>query len=138
MLVKRGNSILSDPSKMAPTKNVATEESRIFTPAHPLPAFRETANAEPSITLADQAYEQIEELIVTGQLSPMSFITEARLQGQLGIGRTPIREAFQRLEVDELVVIVPRRGVMVTDIDFRHHMQEIGRASCRERVCKYV
>src|SRR3546814_11889258 len=99
MLVKRGNSILSDPSKMAPTKNVATEESRIFTPAHPLPAFRETANAEPSITLADQAYEQIEELIVTGQLSPMSFITEARLQGQLGIGRTPIRERSEERRV---------------------------------------
>src|SRR3546814_4678246 len=105
MLVKRGNSILSDPSKMAPTKNVATEESRIFTPAHPLPAFRETANAEPSITLADQAYEQIEELIVTGQLSPMSFITEARLQGQLGIGRTPIRSEEHTSELQSLMRI---------------------------------
>jgi DNA-binding GntR family transcriptional regulator len=69
------------------------------------------------MSLTDEAYEKVRRLIVTLQLPPNSSVDEAALQDQLGIGRTPIREAVQRLQRDQLVRVVPRRGVFVTDVD---------------------
>jgi DNA-binding GntR family transcriptional regulator len=68
-------------------------------------------------TLTDRAYTGIEELIVTLQLAPGSAVSEQMLAERLGIGRTPIREALQRLARERLVTILPRRGVMVSAID---------------------
>ncbi len=50
------------------------------------------------------------------ELEPGSVINEGALQGELQLGRTPIREALQRLEWEQLVTIVPRRGNFVTEI----------------------
>ena len=69
--------------------------------------------------LTDKAYAQIEELIATLQLPPGTVLSELVLADRLGIGRTPIREALQRLSRDGLVNILPRRGVLVSDIDLR-------------------
>lgn len=66
--------------------------------------------------LSQQAYERIKEMIVTLELAPGSVIDEAQLQGQLELGRTPIREALKRLSLESLVSIVPRRGIFVTNI----------------------
>jgi DNA-binding GntR family transcriptional regulator len=68
-------------------------------------------------TLTDQAYTALEELIVTLQLAPGSAVSEQMLAERLGIGRTPIREALQRLARERLVTILPRRGVVVSAID---------------------
>ena len=68
-------------------------------------------------SLADQAYDRIEELIVTLKLSPGHAFSEGELAQQLGIGRTPLREALQRLAADRMVEIQPRRGLRVTQID---------------------
>ncbi len=68
-------------------------------------------------TLTDRAYRLLEEQIVTLQLKPGELLSEAALTNKLGIGRTPIREALQRLAREDLVVIMPRRGVMVSDIN---------------------
>src|SRR5512134_960630 len=68
-------------------------------------------------TLTDRAYTGIEELIVTLQLAPGSVLSEQTLAERLGIGRTPIREALQRLARERLVTILPRRGVGVSAID---------------------
>jgi len=68
-------------------------------------------------TLTDRAYRELEEQIVTMQLRPGAVLSEATLTAKLGIGRTPIREALQRLAREDLVVIMPRRGVMVSDIN---------------------
>ena len=51
-------------------------------------------------TLTDRAYDALEEMIVTLQLAPGSAASEAELSQWLGIGRTPIREALQRLSRD--------------------------------------
>lgn len=67
--------------------------------------------------LADQARAQLEELIVKLELPPGSTWTELQLSEKLGIGRTPVREALQRLEADHLVRILPRLGVQVTEIN---------------------
>ena len=68
-------------------------------------------------TLTDRAYRELEEMIVTLQLSPGTILSEQALAQRLKIGRTPIREALQRLARDGLVVIMPRRGIMVSEIN---------------------
>jgi DNA-binding GntR family transcriptional regulator len=64
-----------------------------------------------------EAYRQIKEQIVTLALPPATPIDEGRLMAELGLGRTPIREALQRLARDSLVVILPRRGTIVADLN---------------------
>jgi DNA-binding GntR family transcriptional regulator len=56
-------------------------------------------------------------MIIRLELAPGEVVREDLLQDQLGIGRTPIREALQRLARDQLVVVVPRRGMFVASID---------------------
>jgi DNA-binding GntR family transcriptional regulator len=70
-------------------------------------------------TLTDRAYRELEEMIVTLQLSPGTVLSEQTLAVRLKIGRTPIREALQRLARDGLVVIMPRRGIMVSEINLK-------------------
>ena len=69
------------------------------------------------ITAAEQAYIAIKKMIVRLELAPGSVLNESALMVELGIGRTPIREALQRLRRDELVTIIPRRGIFVTAPD---------------------
>jgi DNA-binding GntR family transcriptional regulator len=72
---------------------------------------------EPPATLADQAYRTLLEEIVTIRLEPGEVLVEEELQQRLGLGRTPIREALQRLAYEDLVVVLPRRGTLVSQID---------------------
>jgi DNA-binding GntR family transcriptional regulator len=74
-------------------------------------------------TLTDKAYTYLEELIVTLKLPPGSAVSEAMLSKRLGIGRTPIREALQRLARERLVTILPRRGVIVSDINVKSQLR---------------
>jgi DNA-binding GntR family transcriptional regulator len=84
---------------------------------------RSSRNANTVETLTDRAYTELEELIVTLQLAPGSVLSEQMLSERLGIGRTPIREALQRLAREGLVVILPRRGVMVSAIDVKSQLR---------------
>lgn len=59
----------------------------------------------------------MEELIVKLELPPGSVWSESQLSQKLGIGRTPVREALQRLQADYLVKIIPRFGAQITDIN---------------------
>lgn len=68
-------------------------------------------------SLAQKAYEQIETMIVTGVLKPNSLISEGDLVEQLAFGRTPIREALQRLKYTGLVDILPRKGILIKPVD---------------------
>jgi DNA-binding GntR family transcriptional regulator len=74
-------------------------------------------------TLTDRAYRLIEELIVTLALPPETILSEQTLAQRLRIGRTPIREALQRLARDGLVVILPRRGILVSQINLKAQMR---------------
>jgi len=74
-------------------------------------------------TLTDKAYTYLEELIVTLKLPPGAAVSEAMLSRRLGIGRTPIREALQRLARERLVTILPRRGVIVSDINVKSQLR---------------
>lgn len=74
-------------------------------------------------TLTDRAYRELEELIATLQLPPGTVLSELALVQRLNIGRTPIREALQRLARDGLVVVLPRRGVLVSEINLRTQLR---------------
>ena len=77
--------------------------------------------AAPSLT--EQAYARIEEMIVTLDLAPGATISEGDLCARTGLGRTPVREALQRLAQQRLVVILPRRGMLVAPIDVAGQLQ---------------
>ena len=68
-------------------------------------------------TLTEQAYFRLEEMIVTLALAPGSVLSEQALSAELGIGRTPIREALQRLAREGLVLVLPRKAIIVTETD---------------------
>ena len=78
-----------------------------------------TPDGGADVTLTDIAYAQLEEMIVTLQLPPGAVLSELVLSKRLNIGRTPIREALQRLSRDGLVNILPRRGILVSEINVR-------------------
>jgi len=85
---------------------------------HALTSKAKTVSApERPETLTEQAYKQIEELIVTLRLKPGHVLSEQSLSASLGIGRTPIREALQKLALEGLVTILPRKGILVSEIN---------------------
>lgn len=79
--------------------------------------------SRPKRTLMEDAYRRLEEMIVTLEIAPGTVVSEAILSRSLNIGTTPIREALQRLAREHLVRILPRRGVIVTDVDVQQQLQ---------------
>ena len=73
-----------------------------------------TARVTPS--LAEQAYRSLEERLVTLELEPGALMQEKELAGSLGIGRTPVREAIQKLNGHGILKILPRKGLMVAPV----------------------
>ncbi len=71
----------------------------------------------PPTSLSEQAYRDIRRMIVQLELAPGAVIREDALQSSLALGRTPIREALQRLVRDQFVTVIPRRGMYVSSID---------------------
>jgi GntR family transcriptional regulator, rspAB operon transcriptional repressor len=66
---------------------------------------------------SDQAYEALKQSIIQLKLAPGSAIEENSLMVSLGIGRTPLREALQRLSQEDLIKSIPRRGYFVSNIN---------------------
>jgi DNA-binding GntR family transcriptional regulator len=64
-------------------------------------------------TLSDHAYQVIRDAIVTLRLEPGQLVFEGELGTQLGVSRTPIREAFRRLMAEELIEVQPQRGARI-------------------------
>lgn len=62
---------------------------------------------------AEEAYQALEELIIFQELAPGSLVSEAQLTELTGLGRTPVREALQRLARHRMVQIYPNRGVLI-------------------------
>ncbi|HLS00506.1 MAG TPA: GntR family transcriptional regulator [Beutenbergiaceae bacterium] len=68
-------------------------------------------------SMAEHAYIVLRDRLILLEIPPGSPINESELATELGVGRTPIREALKRLEVDHLVASFPRRGTFATQID---------------------
>ncbi|TJW48564.1 MAG: GntR family transcriptional regulator [Mesorhizobium sp.] len=73
----------------------------------------EGSSAEP---VAAKAYRTLEHMIVTLELAPASFVTEGALIERLGLGRTPVREAIQRLAWEGLLDVRPRAGIAIAPL----------------------
>src|SRR5919205_935348 len=71
----------------------------------------------PAEQLADRAYFGLRDRIVDLRLPPGSMLREDELMREMGIGRTPLREAVKRLALEHLVEVQPRRGTFVTAVD---------------------
>ncbi|WP_108610666.1 GntR family transcriptional regulator [Aminobacter sp. MSH1] len=74
------------------------------------------------VRLIDRAYQRLEEMIVTLQLPPGSTWSAPALSEMVNIGRTPVLQALQRLVLVQLVEIVPRFGIVVTDVHVPEQM----------------
>jgi len=94
-------------------------------------------------TDADKAYLQIKEKIITVELPPGSVIRDAALMTELGLGRTPIREALKKLQSEDLVFVAPRRGMFVADVaitdlqqiyEVRLELEPLGARLAAERI----
>lgn len=76
-----------------------------------------------NISLAEKVYVDLEEMIVTLQLEPGQILSESELSEMLKVSRTPIGEALQRLAREGLVNILPRRGIVVTEINIADQLK---------------
>ncbi|WP_120521533.1 GntR family transcriptional regulator [Arthrobacter celericrescens] len=68
-------------------------------------------------SLAEHAYLLLRDRLIMLDIKPGDPINDGHIAGELGIGRTPVREAIKRLESDHLVVSYPRRGTFATGVD---------------------
>jgi len=78
-----------------------------------------TANRD----LKNHAYQILKERLINCVYEPGSFLNEAQLAANLGLSRTPIREAINRLESEGFVKVMPKKGIYVTDIQLSDVLQ---------------
>jgi DNA-binding GntR family transcriptional regulator len=82
-----------------------------------LPRTRPDNGAVEGGLIAERAYRELRDRIITLELSPGTALREDELMAEMGIGRTPLREAVKRLALEDLVAVQPRRGTYVTAVD---------------------
>src|SRR5262245_61935698 len=92
---------------------------RRLTPAARPSGNRTSVSAPRVESMTEQAYRIIEEQIVTLRLKPGEVLSEQLLSATCGFGRTPIREALQRLAREGLITVLPRKGILVSDLNPR-------------------
>ena len=73
-------------------------------------------NVNEYLPLRDVVFKTLREAILKGNLAPGERLMEIQLANQLGVSRTPIREAIRKLELEGLVIMIPRRGAEVARI----------------------
>ncbi|WP_026699543.1 GntR family transcriptional regulator [Salibacterium aidingense] len=69
------------------------------------------------VSYTDQVYRELKSAIVSGDIQQGEFLQERSIAEQLGVSRTPVREAIKRLEFEDWVETLPWKGVVVKDID---------------------
>lgn len=73
-------------------------------------------NINEYLPLRDVVFNTLRQAILRGELEPGERLTEIQLANKLGVSRTPIREAIRKLELEGLVLMIPRRGAEVAEI----------------------
>ncbi|HHW01400.1 MAG TPA: GntR family transcriptional regulator [Thermoanaerobacterales bacterium] len=68
-------------------------------------------------TVRDAVFERLRKAILNGYFKPGERLVESQIAEEMGVSRTPVREAIRRLEIEKLVVNLPRKGVMVAPIN---------------------
>ena len=81
------------------------------------PVALQGADTATTRLVAERAYVELRDRIVTLRLAPGTVLREDELMREMGIGRTPLREAVKRLALENLVAVQPRRGTFVTAVE---------------------
>ncbi|KUG05194.1 transcriptional regulator, gntr family [hydrocarbon metagenome] len=76
-------------------------------------------NLESYKPLRELVLDAIRQAIIDGDLKPRERLMEIQLAEELGVSRTPIREALRKLELEGFIVMIPRKGAYVADISFK-------------------
>lgn len=93
--------------------------------------------------LRELIYDELKNRILTGKLEPGIRLMENTLADELGVSRTPVREAIRKLEKEHLVTIAPRRGayvaernakVMIDILEVRESMEGLTAYYCAQRI----
>lgn len=87
------------------------------------PSPAASVTGAPMSSLRDRAYLDLRDQIISLEIKPGSLLEEEKLMRTLGVGRTPIRDAIKRLHHERLVVVLPRRGTLVSEINITHLAQ---------------
>lgn len=74
-------------------------------------------------SLRDQAYSAIKQRIITFRYQPGRYLNETSVSSELGIGRTPVHQALNRLSLEGMVEVIPRKGVIVKPVSLHEVMQ---------------
>jgi DNA-binding GntR family transcriptional regulator len=74
---------------------------------------------------ADAAYDKIQRMIVLQELAPGTLVSESEIMARTDIGRTPVREALQRLARDRMVTIYPNKGVLVPPLSIEAELKSL-------------
>ena len=83
----------------------------------------DATSAREPLSLRDAAYESIKHRIITCAYRPGEYINEANVSAMLGIGRTPVHQAIDRLMLEGMVDVMPRKGVIVKPVSLDEIMQ---------------
>jgi DNA-binding GntR family transcriptional regulator len=105
--------------------------------------INEATGTEEYLPLREVVFNTLRKAILTGELKPGERLMEIHLANQLGVSRTPIREAIRKLELEGLVVMMPRRGAEVAQITEKslRDVLEVRRtldAFCAELACERI
>ena len=88
--------------------------------------------------LRDVVFENLREAILEGNLKPGQRLMEVQLAEQLGVSRTPIREAIRKLELEGLVVMLPRKGAYVANMSLKDIIDVLEIRSSLEGLAAYL
>ncbi|MGN0371222.1 MAG: GntR family transcriptional regulator [Enterocloster sp.] len=85
-----------------------------------------------------QAYDYIKDRILSGELAPGTLYSETKLSAEIGISRTPMREALQCLSQDGYITIVPSKGFQIRQLNEKDMMESIQVRCAIEGYCTYI
>jgi DNA-binding GntR family transcriptional regulator len=91
--------------------------------------------ADAPVSLRDRAYQEIKRRINRMEFRPGAYLNEAQISRTLRIGRTPVHQALDRLMLEGLVQVIPRKGVMVETISLDQVLQIIDVRLVNEPFC---
>lgn len=88
--------------------------------------------------LQAQAYENLKEQILSGKLDASTLYSETRLAAEMGISRTPMREALQCLSQDGYITVIPSKGFMIRQLTEEDMLESIQIRCAIEGFCTHV
>lgn len=100
-------------------------------------------SADEFMPLRDMVYKSLRKEILTGRINPGEHLLELEISSKLGVSRTPVREALRMLELEGLVIMLPRRGARVSKITEKSmqdvlEVRESLDALCVELACERI